>query len=254
MQYIIINILHGKLLQRRLSIVVVFTLWVRETGVRFPQSPTFLGSRFRALLILENKRVYCRARRRFLLFSTNFQFESMRLERIWELFVCALSFSLIVGVWYTSMFLVFKPWAEITFRMYRSQWIIYLTVTNIFSVSSIVSFLAASLTSPGTVRLKDCLVVTMPWCVKCDAPKPERSHHCSQCRTCVLKMDHHCPWIGNCVGFWNHGHFVRFIIFTWISAVLVEAGLSLRLYGTFLVHLDGRLDAKVFFEPNLLSL
>ena len=31
------------------------------------------------------------------------------------------------------------------------------------------------------------------WCRKCAAPKPPRSHHCSVCKACVLKMDHHCP-------------------------------------------------------------
>lgn len=35
------------------------------------------------------------------------------------------------------------------------------------------------------------------WCNKCDAPKPERTHHCSFCGRCVLKMDHHCPWLAN---------------------------------------------------------
>lgn len=29
-------------------------------------------------------------------------------------------------------------------------------------------------------------------CKKCIAPKPPRTHHCSVCRRCVLKMDHHC--------------------------------------------------------------
>lgn len=26
------------------------------------------------------------------------------------------------------------------------------------------------------------------WCRKCNAPKPERAHHCSSCGRCVLKM------------------------------------------------------------------
>ena len=29
-------------------------------------------------------------------------------------------------------------------------------------------------------------------CKKCISPKPPRSHHCSVCNKCVLKMDHHC--------------------------------------------------------------
>jgi hypothetical protein len=54
------------------------------------------------------------------------------------------------------------------------------------------------------------------WCKKCWAAKPERTHHCSICRRCVLKMgtvhhasssdsganrpghaDHHCQWMAN---------------------------------------------------------
>jgi Uncharacterized protein containing DHHC-type Zn finger len=29
-------------------------------------------------------------------------------------------------------------------------------------------------------------------CKKCIAPKPPRTHHCSVCNKCILKMDHHC--------------------------------------------------------------
>jgi len=37
-------------------------------------------------------------------------------------------------------------------------------------------------------------------CRKCDGPKPERTHHCSVCKRCVLLMDHHCPCKSNSEG------------------------------------------------------
>eukprot|EP00397_Hematodinium_sp_SG-2012_P009479 GEMP01009565.1.p1 GENE.GEMP01009565.1~~GEMP01009565.1.p1 ORF type:complete len:416 (+),score=69.43 GEMP01009565.1:203-1450(+) len=45
-------------------------------------------------------------------------------------------------------------------------------------------------------------------CFKCDTRRPERTHHCSICGQCVLRMDHHCPWVGNCVGLHNHKFFM----------------------------------------------
>ena len=50
-------------------------------------------------------------------------------------------------------------------------------------------------------------------CRKCSGRKPERSHHCSVCKKCVLKMDHHCPWINNCVGHANHRYFYLFLCY-----------------------------------------
>ena len=32
------------------------------------------------------------------------------------------------------------------------------------------------------------------YCSECSHVKPDRTHHCSVCGQCVLKMDHHCPW------------------------------------------------------------
>ena len=51
-------------------------------------------------------------------------------------------------------------------------------------------------------------------CKKCINPKPPRTHHCSVCNRCVLKMDHHCPWLNNCVGHRNHRHFFLYMVYT----------------------------------------
>ncbi|AAW41653.2 hypothetical protein CNBB1070 [Cryptococcus deneoformans B-3501A] len=56
---------------------------------------------------------------------------------------------------------------------------------------------------------------TPRYCKNCEHYKPPRAHHCRQCKTCWLKLDHHCPWIGNCVGFYNQGHFIRFLL--WVD-------------------------------------
>ena len=47
------------------------------------------------------------------------------------------------------------------------------------------------------------------WCKKCNAPKPERAHHCGTCGRCVLKMGAClvCLFSGLAVLMWMHTHF-----------------------------------------------
>ncbi|XP_064543410.1 palmitoyltransferase ZDHHC20-B isoform X1 [Drosophila montana] len=59
------------------------------------------------------------------------------------------------------------------------------------------------------------------FCEKCKIVKPDRSHHCSVCSCCVLKMDHHCPWVNNCVNFSNYKFFVLFLGYALIYCLYV---------------------------------
>lgn len=59
------------------------------------------------------------------------------------------------------------------------------------------------------------------YCDRCTIVKPDRTHHCSVCGTCVLKMDHHCPWVNNCVAFFNYKFFILFLFYGFFYCVYV---------------------------------
>ena len=72
---------------------------------------------------------------------------------------------------------------------------------NYIKINVIFYYWYAFFTNPGEVpsNTEDIKIVTSI-CKKCMHPKPPRTHHCSVCDKCVLKMDHHCPWINGCIG------------------------------------------------------
>lgn len=59
------------------------------------------------------------------------------------------------------------------------------------------------------------------YCMICHSFKPERCHHCSRCKKCILGMDHHCPWLGCCIGFFNRKHFILLLIYTVLIAMVI---------------------------------
>lgn len=66
------------------------------------------------------------------------------------------------------------------------------------------------------------------YCLKCDEVKPPRTHHCSICNRCILKMDHHCPFIGNCIGLGNQKAFWLFCFYA--SLTLIQLCLTTYFY------------------------
>ncbi|XP_066932121.1 palmitoyltransferase ZDHHC16B-like [Clytia hemisphaerica] len=90
-------------------------------------------------------------------------------------------------------------------------------------------------------------------CKHCVQPKPPRTHHCSICDSCFLKMDHHCPWMNNCIGHFNHRYFVSFCIFMWFGTVYVSSS-SFDLFTYHFGHPGVFLDPKKLSKILLLSL
>lgn len=60
------------------------------------------------------------------------------------------------------------------------------------------------------------------YCMKCRMHRPERTHHCSICDKCVVRMDHHCPWIANCVGIGNTRYFIQFLVYSSIDTIALS--------------------------------
>ncbi|XP_064456937.1 palmitoyltransferase ZDHHC2-like [Ornithodoros turicata] len=65
------------------------------------------------------------------------------------------------------------------------------------------------------------------YCETCSLIKPDRCHHCSMCRRCVLHMDHHCPWFNNCVCYSNYKYFLLTLFYTLLTSAFCVTTTSL---------------------------
>ncbi|XP_017846080.1 palmitoyltransferase ZDHHC16 [Drosophila busckii] len=121
-------------------------------------------------------------------------------------------------------------WIGFPFWWAKSQavTIFLLVVGNWLLLNIIFHYVMAVKTPAGHPPEGVSLVEAVSMCAKCITPKPPRTHHCSVCNRCILKMDHHCPWLNNCVGYANHRYFFLYMLYTTAGCLfLIIAGLEI---------------------------
>lgn len=70
--------------------------------------------------------------------------------------------------------------------------VVLLIVGHWILVNVVFHYYMGCIVSPGLPPEGAFIPEAVSICKKCIAPKPPRTHHCSVCNKCVLKMDHHC--------------------------------------------------------------
>ncbi|XP_016989803.2 palmitoyltransferase ZDHHC16 [Drosophila rhopaloa] len=121
-------------------------------------------------------------------------------------------------------------WIGLPFWYAKSQLVTYflIIVGNWLLLNVVFHYVMAVITPAGHPPEGVSLVEAVSMCGKCIAPKPPRTHHCSVCNRCILKMDHHCPWLNNCVGYGNHRYFFLYMMYTTLGCLfLILFGLEI---------------------------
>lgn len=81
-------------------------------------------------------------------------------------------------------------------------------------------------------------------CLKCNLPKPERTHHCRICNQCYFRFDHHCSLIGNCIALYNMKAFMLFCFYS--SLLLLNLGVYLFIAAKMLKLIEQKAAAMLF--------
>jgi hypothetical protein len=71
------------------------------------------------------------------------------------------------------------------------------------------------------VDFKERNIYNKRFCNFCLMKKPDRTHHCRQCKKCYRRMDHHCYILGTCIGIGNHKFFFLTILYLFILLVFM---------------------------------
>lgn len=106
---------------------------------------------------------------------------------------------LVLTLWYVGFFIVLPEVAAIGSLAFFVH-----IACGLFVVFNIYfNYFLVVTTSPGSPsKIADDLVeegecFDYKTCKKCNRAKPPRTHHCSICKKCILRMDHHCPYVAN---------------------------------------------------------
>uniref|UniRef100_A0A8C6CHT5 Palmitoyltransferase n=1 Tax=Monodon monoceros TaxID=40151 RepID=A0A8C6CHT5_MONMO len=107
---------------------------------------------------------------------------------------CGVVFVVLVIVLTSSIvaiaYLCILPLILQTYSVPRLCWHFFYSHWNLILI--VFHYYQAITTPPGYPPPGRNDITTVSICKKCINPKPARTHHCSICNRCVLKMDHHC--------------------------------------------------------------
>lgn len=90
---------------------------------------------------------------------------------------------------------------------------------------TMICYILAIFVDPGKVSASwisiqdDQVTSKRRYCFICHLFKPDRCHHCTTCKRCVLCMDHHCPWINNCIGAKNKKIFILMLLYINLTVI-----------------------------------
>ncbi|PKU28604.1 hypothetical protein llap_21093 [Limosa lapponica baueri] len=161
--------------------------------------------------------------------------------------------ALVIGLTSSIVAIVYICLLPLILQTYTPAWICWHLAYGHWNLVMIVfHYYMAITTSPGhPPQAKDDLT-GVSICRKCIAPKPARTHHCSICNRCVLKMDHHCPWLNNCVGHYNHRYFFSFCLFMTMGCIYCSiSGWEMFRDAYAAIEVRGRLQPSPCRAPRL---
>ncbi|XP_034050147.1 palmitoyltransferase ZDHHC16B [Thalassophryne amazonica] len=128
--------------------------------------------------------------------------------------------SLVVLLMTSVLVIVYLCLLPTILSTYPVHWIVWHVCCGHWLLVMVVfHYYKATTTSPGHPPKDNVHIPSVSICKKCITPKPPRTHHCSICNVCILKMDHHCPWLNNCVGHFNHRYFFSFCLYMTLGCI-----------------------------------